>query len=266
MPAGADEGVWVTCTGRAALHHITPEEAKAKALEEARRDAVEQVCGVRLQGETLVQNARLASDFIHAISYGHVVDVRDTVWTTEQVQVRPNEPPSITYIVTLRARVAQERGEPDPAFSVSLTLNRTAFEAGDEMALTLSATQDCHVTVLNIGADDTVRVLLPNVVRKECRLKAEETLTFPGPTEQGAGLHLRVYPLPGHREDAEVVKVIATRSFVPFGDGAKVAGGFGVLGTPAFALTDLARRLVSVPMQDRAEATATYRVIGKVRE
>ncbi|OGG56021.1 MAG: hypothetical protein A3F84_28795 [Candidatus Handelsmanbacteria bacterium RIFCSPLOWO2_12_FULL_64_10] len=28
MPVGADEGVWVTCTGRAALHHITPEEAR----------------------------------------------------------------------------------------------------------------------------------------------------------------------------------------------------------------------------------------------
>ena len=131
MPAGADEGAWVACTGRAALHHITPEEAEAKALEEARRDAVEQVCGVRLQAETLVRNARLASDFIHSISFGHVVEERNVRWKTEETQVVPNEPPSMSYVVTMEARVVQEQGEPDPAFRVSVTLNRTTFEAGD---------------------------------------------------------------------------------------------------------------------------------------
>ena len=254
----AEGGIWVDCTGRAVVHNITPEEAKIKALNEARRNAVEQVCAIRLYAASVVEDGVLASDFIHTLSHGYIVAERDALWAIEETEGGGKEPPSITYVVTMWARVIKEEGEADPEFRVNLTLNRMTFEAGEEMVLTVSPTQDSYITILNWTADDSIRVLFPNALQTKCYLEAGDTLTVPSPSEQATGVRFRVYPLPGHRRDTEFIKAIATRDSISF---VEDANRLGVLGTPILAITKLCRRLVSVPVQDRAEATASYHVV-----
>ncbi|MCJ7813058.1 hypothetical protein MUP95_07065 [bacterium] len=67
---GSEPGQWVACSGEAAVQNITVEEAQVLAMKRARIDAIEKVCGVSLQSETLVKDFMTTGDFIHAISYG----------------------------------------------------------------------------------------------------------------------------------------------------------------------------------------------------
>ncbi|HDQ44949.1 MAG TPA: hypothetical protein ENN17_05535 [bacterium] len=130
---GQGPGQWVACSGEAAVQNITTEEAQALALRRARHDAVERVCGVLLQSETLVKDFMTAGDFIHTISYGEVVEEKDVQWETETLPSdRPGSPPVIVLRVSMNARVVSREGKPDPSFRISLKLNKTSFQSGEE--------------------------------------------------------------------------------------------------------------------------------------
>ncbi|MBC8184803.1 DUF4384 domain-containing protein [candidate division KSB1 bacterium] len=260
--SGQNEAQWVTCTGDAAIQNISSEEAKIIALRKARIDAIEQVCGVSLQAETMVRDFQLAGDFIHSISYGHVVEEKNKKWDTITMPAEnPNDPPVLIYKVTMKAKVVSREEKPDPSFKISLKLNRTIFQSGDEVVFKIKATQDCYLTIFNIGADDTVRILFPNFFEKDNFIKKAASIQVPEKTFQKAGnSYIKVSTLPGHKKNSEVVKVIATKQRIDFIDEIDLSSAFSPIGTPKMALTKLARWLSQIPVSERAEAAAVYTV------
>jgi hypothetical protein len=258
---GQTPGRWVQCSGEAAIHNITNEEAQVLAKRQARRDAIEKACGITLQSETLVRDFMSAGDFIQSISYGRVVEEKDVQWRTESVPSKePGNPPLLVLHVDMSARVAVDTGKPDPSFKVNLKMNRTVFQSGDEVILKVKATQDCYLSVLNLGADDTVRVLFPNKWQRESFVPAQKEIEIPDKPSRQSGLHIRVANLPGHRSDNEMVKVIATKQQMDILSEADFGSGFGLMGTPKMAVDKLMRWLTEIPVSDRAEATVIYMV------
>ncbi|HEX9933705.1 MAG TPA: DUF4384 domain-containing protein [bacterium] len=256
-----DNGQWVYCSGEAAVHNITMEEARVLALRQARMDAVEKGCGVSLHAETLVRNFITAGDFIHSMSSGKVVEERGMRWKTITV---PSERPGVLPLVVLRvdmeARVAADSGKSDPSFRVNLNLNRTAFQSGDEVVFRVTTSKDCHLIILNLGADDTVRVLFPNKWQKDGFIPAGAEKEIPDEADRRAGVHFRVATVQPHTSDSEIVFAVATKREMDILYETDPGTGFGLLGTPKMAVTRLARWLSEIPISERAEATVLYTV------
>ena len=257
-----DNEKWVTCTGDAAIQNISSEEAKILALRNARINAIEKVCGVSMQAETMVKDFQLAGDFIHSISYGQIVEEKDKRWDTISMPANdPNDPPVLIYKVTMQAKVVSREEKPDPSFKINLKLNRTTFQSGDEVVFKIKATQDCYLTIFNIGADDTVRVLFPNSLENNNFINKAATIQVPGKTFQKTGkCYIKVRTLSGCKKNSEVVKVIATKQRIDFIDEMDLSSAFSSVGTPKMALPKLARWLSQIPVSERAEASAVYTV------
>jgi hypothetical protein len=259
--SGQDAEKWVECSGEAAIQNITYEEAKVIARRQARLDAIEKACGVSIQAETLVKDFVIAGDFVHALSYGRVVEEKDLQWKTETLMSqKPGSPPGMKLHLGMKARVVPEMGSPDPSFKVDLKLNHTSFKSGEEVILKVRATRDCYVTVLNLCTDDTVRVLFPNKWQIDPLIKAKEKVEIPDKSSRNFGIHIRVANLPGHKRDSEIVTVIATKQKIDILSGLEMSSGFGLMGTPKMAVFDLAKWLSEIPVSDRAEETASYSI------
>src|SRR3989338_5456475 len=84
---GQGEGV-VTVEGFSSMENITKEDARRLAIEDAERNAVEQVAGVTVSADTLINNFTVSSDVISAIPYGKVIE-REIL--TEDIQVIKDE-------------------------------------------------------------------------------------------------------------------------------------------------------------------------------
>jgi hypothetical protein len=254
-------GQWVQCSGEAAIHNITNEEAQVLAKREARRDAIEKACGISLQSETLVRDFMSSGDFIHSLSSGRVVEEKDIQWRTESVSSKePSSPPLLVLHVEMMARVTEDSGKPDPSFKINLKMNRTVFQSGDEVVLNITTTQDCYLSVLNLGVDDSVRVLFPNKWQNESYVPSHQEIEIPDKPSRQSGLQIRVANLPGHKSDNEMVKVIATKQKMAILSEADFGSGFGLMGTPKMAVGKLMRWLSDIPVSDRAEATIMYTV------
>lgn len=256
------ERIVITATGEASLANVTPEEAQKTALQKARLSAVEMACGVKLQAESFVRDYVLLGDFIHAVSYGHIVSEEVKSWKVEVEQKNPRTPPALTYLVTIKASVLQEKGNPDPSYQAKVRLNKNVYQSGDEMVIHVSATKPSYLTVLNFTADDRVILLFPNALRRNNRIEREQEYQIPSSSDREGILKLEVSNLPGHKRDTEYIKVIVTTKPIPLLEGMAFKGQYGVMDTVSVATTEIARLISSIPVHERAESTAAYEIVS----
>jgi hypothetical protein len=87
----------------------------------------------------------------------------------------------------LRKEAASKRladmDNPAQPFGVRLELlaGRTEFGVGEEIGFTVESERDGYLTLVDMGTDGTVAVLLPNAETRSLRLSAGRPLTFPEP-------------------------------------------------------------------------------------
>ncbi len=98
---------------------------------------------------------------------------------------------------------------PTPSFNVRLTLDKgdqATYTLGDPIAMKLKATQDCYITVVEIGTSGRAQILFPNRFRRENFIKANEEVALPNPARPGFRLMIDPRGPTGY----QVYKVIAT--------------------------------------------------------
>jgi len=253
-------GKVVTVTGEAELANLTPDEARTLAMKRARHNAIEETCGIQVQAETLVQNFVLQGDFTHAVTYGKIVDEKILKWEAEVKQKSPIDLPVVTFKVTMRAEVIEEKGKPDPFFNVHLSLNKPAFENGDELIMKVKSSKDGYLNILNFAADGSVVILFPNAFRRNNKIEAGKEYMIPAASDREV-IKFQVSTLPGHRKDTEYIKAICTREPIDILQEIRPSGTFSVMENTTFALTEVARVLSSIPLKYRAEDTAIYQIV-----
>ena len=256
------DGKVVKSTGVAAIANLTPEEAQSLALKRARQNAIEEVCGVSVQAETLIRNNMLAADFIHSVSYGRIIDEEILSWDVDVTRESKRRPPLVAYRVTIKARVKPEKGKPDPYYQVSVGLNKKVYHSGDEMIIRVKATKPSYISILNFAADGSVILLYPNRLRKNNYVKALKQYQIPSEADRNDVLKLQVSTLSGHRNDSEFIKVIATRQPIHLLDGLLTQGQYGVMDTVNLAAVEIARLVSAIPLKDRAEQTVFYEIVS----
>jgi len=260
-PVWGQEGKLREYQGTAAMSNLTVEEARIQAIRNARDVAVEDQCGVNLQSETMVRDYMLSADFIHSISYGHIINEKIISEGVETLQKAPDTPPSLTYVIRMQVQVQCETGKSDPSFQVNVSINKPVFTSGEEMILTIKATKDCYITVLDFTAEDMVYILLPSQYWRSNFLRADSTLELPCAKERSLGINFEVTTPPGRNRSGEAIKVIATKQPIVFLTGLETDQGYSVMRTPQLAITELAKWLATVPLSDRAEAQAIFEVV-----
>lgn len=215
--------------GRAALAGaISVDEARQLALESARAALVETGCGVEVSAATFVRNGVLSADFISALSHGMIV--REKLVVEKAFPVQPGKSLEQMLEVEIEGEVACPQGEPDPDFTLNMTLNQTTFRNGEAMELRLTPSQDSYLTVLNLAADGQVYLLLLSFFQREIRVAANQTLLLPGEQQRRDGARLKIFL------DPELHHV----------------------GTPALALQEVARWLVRIPLAKRTGTVMQY--------
>lgn len=261
---------WVEAWGEARVEGITPEEAKAKALQAARGEAIASVVGIEIRNldyRALEEGGESFRDvflsFSRQTSSGRIVDERQPVWRECKIPIPGRPLPITVYQARVEVRVTRQEGRPDPGFAVEVTLNKETFTDGERMQLEITATKPCHVTVLNITAADTAVVILPHEHRPASYVGPGDTLRVPDEDEKAMGISYPVTVPEGWTPAAERILVIATRTERPLAAGWRRTGHHNQVPTRKAALVHLMRWLVQVPREEWAEDDVAYTVKAK---
>ena len=250
------------------LQGRTPEQARQRALDRARAEAVRRVVGTQVQAErsssTVETDGGLVSRFSQIVRTGAGGRVTREQLLTDRVE---REDGQDVYRVGLQATVHPDTGQPDPAFGASLDVTdddrvfvaRSQPQESDELIATVSVTKDAHVTLFSITRD-TLQVIWPNALVRDAFVPANATVEFPSADWRSRGLHFRT-EVPDDRDRiTERMFLVATKSPILFESTPDMDVQAGVLSTVESDLLALNRWLVSIPLDQRTTATVTYDV------
>jgi hypothetical protein len=240
---------WIDTVGEAAVENITPEEARQTALNRARIKAVETVSGLHVQGSSLVKDVTLITDFIRTLSMGYVLEEKIVGWNSRTVQEKPEAPPVTLYKVSMRSCVAAARLG-DPYFRVRGEISRPVYVTGEEAVIKASCTKTCYLTILNLTADNKMKVLMPNTFEPAAHLAPDESYTFPQ-----KGLSLEMSLLQGHKKDTEAFYLVATKEALNLSRLMKEDG--------EVSAKEFYSLLLSLPPETKAEELLVYEVRDK---
>ncbi len=246
---------WVQAVGRVMVgENDTPHQARAAAVEEARKSAMQDFLGVEVKSRNLdFAEEGFRSD--EHLTESVLQTTRRGLILKENVVEAGYKPlpdcESCRYEVTLNACLA-EVSDAEKKFRVELDLPRTKLVQGDEAKLQVTATDDCWIYLYDVDPDGTTTQVLPNQYLPEpVHLKAGQTYVYPDDEARRRGLLLVAELPPGRDVSAETIRVVATDKPLP----AKLEapGADGYLG--------LVRRLHESPMlwTDDAQAFIIFK-------
>ncbi|MBC8466076.1 DUF4384 domain-containing protein [bacterium] len=252
--------------GIVTLSHITPEEARAEALNLARQDALSKA-RLEVVGYTSSSLTELSTKhdnqvydyftrFVRTITKGRILSEEILFNGIEQLTIAGERGLQTTYRVKLNAVVKVEESDPDPSFKLRLKLNQETFREGETITFELEATQNCYVTVFNLYSLDSLRILFPNELSQNNNLEKGKTLFIPDPE---AGWDIPLSLLPRSEIDVESILVVATNDDIPFQaiDASSIEGAVAI----DKALTAISDWLIEIPVNQRTEDMTTYRIV-----
>lgn len=193
----------------------TRKEIETRLLQIAESQAILAANGTSMQHMITILESETGgfnfTEFLQEVRTGHIVDRRNPLW---KIITSPARGETIRLSLEIDLKVEAMAGEPDPGFLVELDINRTAFESGDKMVLSLTATRDAYFTVINQSLCDykqSVTILYPNAFTEQQLIRAGDTLRIPNAENWEL-----VMAAPDQTDECEeMIQVIATRTQIP---------------------------------------------------
>ena len=260
-PVFSQDSEWVTVEGIAPIENVTKNEARKKAIANARREAVEKVVGVDILSETMVINYNVSGDVIRTIPHGKVIG-QEII--KEEIELIPaknkGEAPYLAYKIKMRAQVVKEKGQSDVFFRLRAELNRTVFREGDPMEIRVTPSRDCYLSIFNILEDETAIILFPNRFKQNNFVKANATFTFPDGTDRKRGITLEAFLGAGREKEDEIIHVLALKEPLHFNTARFKEGIYGIYDGRSAMVNDLVKNIVGIPLSHRAEKFIQYRI------
>ena len=207
----------VTAEGKIVLgDDTTPARARAIAMNNARRTALETAVGVNLHGSSVIYNSDLVSDLVITATKGLIVKqhvLEDRCYTEED---------RIYCLVRIEAHVKPLLSQPDSKkvniLKASIrrpdkntTADSPVFQDGDEIQIKAAASDNVFLNIFSIDQYGNVIKLYPNnYIKTEIILSGSE-FVFPDDSLRNQGLKLRVATPKGMKSGIESVLIIATK-------------------------------------------------------
>jgi len=138
------------------------------------------------------------------------LELRATLVETETGRILAAATAQIKADKRLRAACAQERpaaaaaAPAAGALKVELWTDKKEYAVGDKLQVKVRASQDCHLTLIDVGTSGGVSIIFPNHQAADNAVKAGVTYTIPGPE---AGFDFEV----GGPSGRELLRAIASR-------------------------------------------------------
>jgi len=260
--AGADK-VTVTTEGTAPFQRdLSLDEVRARARDEARRNAIEQAVGVFVRATTVIHNSQIAEELITAVARGVIEEERWLDERIEEVKTMPaSGPPAAVYRSKLKAVIRPVRVEHRGGFEVRASLNAQVFQHGDEALIRVRTTQPAYIHVFSVTGDGSVSMLVPNRFMAKNLVSTDEELVFPSEAMKTIGVRLRVMLPKQAKKATEYIKVIATKRPVQLVTEGPADGTFRTFaGAEGAMIQDVVKRLALLEDEEWAEITLPYEV------
>lgn len=236
----------------------TPEQARREALQRARDEAVIEAVGVRVAAQQLRLRSEQAdgtvrdgfSSLVETSTEGRIVEERVTYRTRLE-----NEIP--IYDADLVAVVAVEEGARDPGFTLDLASAAGArtLRDGEPLVLQVVASRPCYLTLLRVGEDGSVELVVPNRFAPVIALEPGRAVRIPA---RSAGFEIRARLPDGRERERERLLAVATLDPVTFALDAPSGGELSAAAGETFSA--LNRWLLRIPVARRAEALWEYEI------
>ncbi|MBI4691493.1 MAG: DUF4384 domain-containing protein [Nitrospirae bacterium] len=233
----------------------TPAQAKALALNNARRSAIEQASGVIVHGSSVVYNFQLISDLVASATRG--VIVKEEILADDIKK----DGKQIVYCTKIRAHVKTlEKKEEGGLRILKADVNRygsnpantsVVFQENDEIQIKAKINSDAYIHVFNISQDGIVTKLYPNEYFKAELTSPAEEFVFPDEKQRGLGLKLKVRTPKGLSRTVETMLIAATKEKIDFLSDKK---------SDVVTITDLMKELSEIDSSLWTEKTVGYEV------
>ena len=227
MPPGAkvldtdpDGCTWVVATGSVRFgDQDTKHQAFAQAIAEARRKAMDTLLGIRIdhrfmdfQSENSLRGEFvLTEQILRATQLGRAI--KENV-----VRVGPVDDPGCVACrieAQIRTCLVPEKERRDKDFQVYVRLNRSSYQDGDEVIITVTSTRDSYLYIYNVDMDFRAALIAPNKYVPSVRVKAGEAWVYPSDELRTKGLRATSQLLPGSSVSAETIRVVASKAALP---------------------------------------------------
>jgi len=234
---------------------MTPAQAKALALNNARRSAIEQASGVIVHGSSVVYNFQLVSDLVASATRGVIIkeeiladDIKKegkqiVYYTKIKAHVKTLENRERSSLKILKADVNRYGSNPASATIV--------FQDNDEIQIRAKANSDAYIHVFNISQDGWVTKLYPNEYFKAEITSPETEFIFPNEKQRDLGLKLKVRTPKNLSRAIETMLIVATKEKTDFLSDKKAG---------EVTITDLMRELSEIDASLWTEKIAGYEV------
>ncbi|MBM4136916.1 MAG: DUF4384 domain-containing protein [Nitrospira sp.] len=193
----------------------TPAEAKAIALNNARRSALEEAVGIVVHGSTVVYNSELISDLVFTATKGLIVkekiiekkcqtkDEQIYCLTKIEAHIKPLGFEKSGNLKILKASI--QRPDKD------IVIKSPVFQKGDEIQVKVIVNEDSFVSLFSVGQYGNISKLFPNDYSKQIVIPSEKEFIYPDYTQRSMGLKFRVHTPKGLKKAVESVLIIATK-------------------------------------------------------
>ena len=258
-------GAWVRTCGMAELgDDVTYSKARWRAQRRAWREAVYEVVGAHVSDDVLmIRSSTGERTLLEAISSqagGVVVDSGEPVWSIFLDPIGESSlHPRVYVVVNQDVEIERGLGTADPAFSLSLRLNRSVYQVGDIVELAIVPTLDCYLTVwLRSSCDpDRLQVLCPSRFCLREMDRAGVTSTIP---DARSGHVLRADVISGYDSCEEEILVVGLKNWRPLPPDDRGSDTDSGGGLPSVELDDFLDWIAGIPGSQRVIALGSYLV------
>jgi len=232
----------------------TPAQAKALALNEARRIAIEMASGILVNSSSVVYNWQLISDLISAFSKGLIVreDILFSGIRTEDGHA--------VYACRIKARIKTLKLETKKDIRIikaevtradsPFAMTSPVFQDNDEIRIKVRTEGLSTMNIFSVSQDGRVTRLLPNPYMEQKTIPSSRDFIFPNDALRKAGFKLRVHTPKNLSRAYETIVVIATKEIKVFLSGENKDA----------TLSDLMHDLSQVEQSSWADAVIGYEV------
>lgn len=231
----------------------TPAQAKAMALNNARRSAIEEASGVVIHGSTVVYNYQLISDLVKASTRGLIVKEEILIDDIKK------EGKQIVYGTKIRVHVKPLEYQRDGSLKIlKAEVNRygstskgSVFQNGDEIQIKVKANKEGYINVFGISQDGMVTKLYPNEYFKAEVISPEMEFIFPDERQRGLGLKLKLRTPKNLSRTVETILIVATKERMDFLSDKKA---------DEVTITDLMKELSEIDSSSWTEEAIGYEI------
>jgi hypothetical protein len=180
LPLPPREAVVRGAEGRCAIVNVTPEQARAGALVEAKTEALRKAgIGESIKASEALFTTGAAGQLFGSFSLSEMQGSITQYTVTKDTVVR-NDTDNLFYaVVVIDAKVKPYSTKPDPAFTFAIDGLRPSYRDGEKITFRFCPNKEGYLKVFLFDEAGNASAVFPNAYEPDRRFAAKDTVAFP---------------------------------------------------------------------------------------